>query len=108
MRWYEAIIAAHLAVTDSVSHSARLQSDRYFVWQEDGEDDLIAGNSHVEKAVTGTTRLFTKIEFDPWRDEIEAAFDDHGIFWSMTYSNYEEDTGFYDYEWTWGVFDGAV
>ena len=44
MSWQETIIAAHTAVTDAVSHARRLQSDRYFVWQEDGSNDLAAGN----------------------------------------------------------------
>ena len=36
MRWYDKLIAAHREVTDAVSHGARMQSERYFVWQEDG------------------------------------------------------------------------
>ena len=53
MTWYETIIAAHTAVTDSVSHNERMKSDRYFVWGENGADDLEASNVHAEKAVTG-------------------------------------------------------
>ena len=30
--WAQRIIAAHLAVTDAVSHGGRIQSDRYFVF----------------------------------------------------------------------------
>lgn len=63
--WYERVIAAHRAVTDAVSHAVRLKSDRYFVWQEDGSHDLPGDNGHGETAVTGTTDLFTKSEFDP-------------------------------------------
>ncbi len=68
MMWYEKILAAHLDVTDQVSHIERMHSDRYFVWQEDGENVLAADDSHAERAVTGTTDLFTKQEFDPWVD----------------------------------------
>ncbi len=32
MAWYDTIKAAHLDVTDAVSHAKRLQSSRYFVW----------------------------------------------------------------------------
>ena len=35
MTWFECIIAAHTAVTDSVSHGGRMKSKRYFVWQEE-------------------------------------------------------------------------
>ena len=44
-KWYERIIDAHVAVTTAVSHSERLDSDRYFVWQEDGAGSVTANNS---------------------------------------------------------------
>ena len=101
MTWYETIIAAHTAVTDSVSHNERMKSDRYFVWG--GADDLEASNVHAEKAVTGYTDLYTKQEFDPWKEEIEESFDKYGIFWSLNSVQYEEETGFTHYEWYWSV-----
>lgn len=103
MTWYETIIAAHTAVTDSVSHNERMKSDRYFVWGENGADDLEASNIRAEKAVTGYTDLYTKIEFDPWKDQIEESFDKYGIFWSLNSVQYEEETGFTHYEWYWSV-----
>lgn len=103
MTWYERIIAAHTAVTDSVSHSARLASDRYFVWQEDGSNDLSGDNGHVETAVTGTTDLYTKQEFDPWADALGESLSSYGIPWTLDNVQYEEDTGFYHYEWLWEV-----
>lgn len=103
--WAQRIIATHLSVTDAVSHGGRLQSDRYFVWQEDGANDFEAGGVHVEKAVTGSTDLFTKQELDPWRVAMEAAFDASGlIVWRLSSVQYEEDTGFWHYEWSWEVF----
>lgn len=105
MNWQEAIVAAHLAVTDAVSHSLRLQSERYFVWQEDGANDLEANNVHAEKSVTGTTDLFTKQEFDPWKEQFEAALDAAGIAWYLNSIQYEEDTGFLHYEWIWEVLN---
>lgn len=104
MTWYEKIISVHTAVTDSVSHGLKLQSDRYFVWQEDGSDDLLADNRHVESLVTGTTDLFTRQEFDPWKGLFEAALNDTpGIVWELNSIQYEEKTGFWHYEWAWGV-----
>lgn len=103
MTWYEKIIAAHTAVTDAVSHNERMKSDRYFVWGEMGQDDLEASNIHAEKAVTGYTDLYTKQEFDPWKEEIEESFDKYGIFWSLNSVQYEEETGFTHYEWYWSV-----
>lgn len=103
MTWNEKIIAAHTAVTDQVSHITRLSSERYFVWQEDGRNDLMADNIHAETAVTGTTDLFTKQEFDPWSAAFEAALDAIGIAWSFSSFQRESDTGFLHYEWNWEV-----
>lgn len=104
MKWYERIIACHTAVTDAVSHCARMKSDRYFVWQEDSRNDLVVGDRHAEKAVEGTTDLYTKQEFDPWADEFEAALDADGcIVWRLNSYQYEEETGFHHYEWVWQV-----
>lgn len=103
MTWYEKIVDAHTAVTDSVRHSERLGSDRYFVWQEDGKNDLVGDNGHEETAVTGRTDLYTKFEFDQWADALEESFDDAGISWTLILTEYEEDTNFYHYSWDWEV-----
>lgn len=103
MTWYERIIAAHIAVTDQVSHLQQLESDRYFVWAEDGANDLLAGNSHAERAMTGRTDFYTKQEFDPWAGALEQSFVDHGIAWSLVSVDYEEETGFIHYSWDWEV-----
>lgn len=107
MSWYETIIAAHTAVTDAVSHSRRLKSERYFVWQEDGAGDLDADGRHAERAMTGYTDLFTKVEFDPWAPALGASFDASSrILWRLISSDYEEDTGFWHWRWRWSVLDG--
>lgn len=106
MRWWEKIVAAHTSVTDQVSHLERMQTKRYFVWQEDGENNLHADDAIVEKAVTGFTDLFTTVEFDPWADHIENAFDHYGLAWSLRGVQYEEDTGIIHYTWDWEVTDG--
>lgn len=103
MSWQETIIAAHTAVTDAVSHARRLQSDRYFVWQEDGSNDLAAGNGHGERAMTGVTDLYTKVEFDPWGDALGESLSGFGISWSLVLVEYEENTGFYHWSWDWEV-----
>lgn len=104
MSWYEKIIAAHVQVTDAVSHGGRMKSYRYFVWQEDGQNDLIADGVHTQQAVTGTTDLFTKMEFDPWKEEFEAALDASPfIAWRLESVQFEEETGFWHYEWRWTV-----
>lgn len=104
MTWYERIIAVHTSVTDAVSHCRRIKSDRYFVWQEDARNDFEADGIHGEKAVEGTTDLYTKREFDPWAAAFEAALDGDGtIAWYLNSYQFEEDTGFHHYEWVWQV-----
>lgn len=103
MEWHEKIIAVHLSVTDQVSHAEHMKSDRYFVWQEDGANDLEADGLHVERAITGSTDLFTKQEFDPWKEQFEAAMEASGLLWSYNSFQYEEETGYYHYEWYWEV-----
>ena len=105
MSWQETIIMAHTAVTDQVSHAKRLNSDRYFVWQEEGGDDLVLNGRHAERGQTGTTDLYTKMEFDPWKAQFERELDAaEGITWRHSSTQYEEDTGFFHYEWVWGVY----
>lgn len=108
MSWRDAVLSAHVAVTDRVSHGQRLQSERYFVWQEDGGNDLTADNRHGERAMTGSTDLFTKIEFDPWAGALERSFSREGIAWRLRDTQYETDTGFWHYTWDWEVPDGDV
>lgn len=102
-RWVQTVIDAHRAVTDAVSHTERLRSDRYLVWQEDGANDSDSDNAHGEHAVTGASDLYSKIEFDPWADALGAAFDAAGISWELVGCEYEEETGFYHWSWDWEV-----
>lgn len=101
--WHERIVEAHLIVTEAVSHGQRLKSERYFVWQEDGSDDLAASNGHAERAVTGTTDLFTKVEFDPWADQLGEELSSRRIAWSLVGVEFEAETGFWHYSWDWTV-----
>lgn len=109
MRWYEKIVAAHTSLLDiPVSHYRRLTDTRYLVWQEDGAEDFEADGRHAEKAMTGTTDLFTKEEFDGAIDALEDAYDAHGIAWSLNSVQYEDETGIIHYEWRWTVKDGKA
>ena len=53
--------------------------------------------------MTGTTDLYTKQEFDPWAPALGASFDEAGISWYLSSIQYEEETGFWHYEWVWEV-----
>jgi len=102
--WAQKIIAAHTFEQNvEVSHAVRMKSLRYFVWQEDDREDLNSDNVHADHAVTGFTDLFTKQEFDPWAERLEAAFDAAGILWEKTGVSFEPDTGFIHHTWDWTV-----
>ena len=101
--WHERVIAAHLLVTDAVSHGQRLDSERYFVWSEDGTNDLTGDNAHAERAVTGRSDLYTKQEFDPWADALGEALSGAGIAWELLGASFEPETGFWHYSWDWEV-----
>lgn len=107
MRWFERIIAAHTAVTSKVSHLERMKSKRYFVWQEDGAQDLSADGAHAEHAVTGSTDLFTRVEFDPWAEQLQDSLTAFGISWGLRDIQYEPETGITHYTWDWTVLDGG-
>lgn len=106
LRWFERIIAAHTAVTDQVSHLERLNSERYFVWQEDGQSGFSADGAYAETAFTGFTDLFTSQEFDPWAEALEESLSRMEISWSLRDVQYEEETGIIHYTWDWEVLDG--
>lgn len=101
--WARKLITAMTSVTEAVSHRKRLKSTRYFVWQEDGANDLSADGGHAESAVTGSLDLYTKLEFDPWVSEMGTALTDAGIAWALVSVEVEEDTGFTHYSWDWEV-----
>lgn len=103
MTWTERIISAHTAVTPNVSHAQRLSSDRYFVWQEDGGNDLVANGRHGERIVTGSTDLYTKKELDPWVGALGESLSGYGVAWSLLGCDYEESTGFWHWSWDWEV-----
>lgn len=103
MSWQERVIAAHLAVTDRVSHAARLKSERYFVWTEDGAEDFEANGRHVERGMQGITDLFTKREFDPWGEALGPQLSAQGIAWRLDSVDFEPEAGFWHWQWHWGV-----
>lgn len=75
----------------------------YLVWQEEGDGDLVADGTHVERAITGTVDLYTKTEGDPMLDEVEQALEGVGASWYLNSFQYETETGLLHFEWVWEV-----
>lgn len=79
----------------------------YLIWMEDSEDgSLHADNRKQEQQLHGTVDYFTKMEFDPVVDAVQAALNDitRGAYgWRLTGVQYEEETSLIHYSWEWWV-----
>ena len=71
----------------------------YGVYAEDGANDLIAGNKHVEKVLQGTVDYFTRDDSGTPKATIEAALDSVPVAWYLNSIQFENDTGYIHYEW---------
>ena len=108
MTWQERIIAAHKFLDVVLVYRYRAlkpSSDRWFVWQEERGEDLIAEGAHAERVVRGTTDFFTKTEDDPWAGLFEQSLTDNGIAWYWNSTQFEETTGIIHHEWVWEIVD---
>ena len=99
------IKTALLAVTDQVYHfEATGAEGAYIVWAEDGQGDAVWANGAMQtQALSGTIDYFTKDEGDEAIAEIQAALISAGIAFGLNSIQYEPDTGYIHYEWTWEV-----
>lgn len=101
----ETLRAALAALTDRVYHyvAAPNTTPPYIVWSEDGDNDLLAGNVHVERCITGTVDLYTRTDSDPLFTAIPEALEGLGASYYLNSVQYEEETGLVHYEWVWEV-----
>ena len=79
----------------------------YGVYAEDGANDLIAGNVHVEKVLQGTVDYFTRDDSGAPKTTIEAALDSVPVAWYLSSIQFESDTGYIHYEWVFEVRDNG-
>ena len=75
----------------------------YGVYAEDGANDLIAENVHVEKVLQGTVDYFTRDDSGEPKQTIEAALDSVPVAYYLNSIQFESDTGFIHYEWVFEV-----
>lgn len=92
-------------ITDNAGHyEAVNETDRYFVWAEDTERASLSGSNKKEhQAIQGTIDYFTKQEYDPNVDALQAALNEKEISFMLNSIQYEDETGFIHYEWLWEV-----
>lgn len=80
----------------------------FCVWAEDGEGTSFhSGNMKTEQAVAGSLDYYTKTEFDPVVDAIQALLNttDAGITisWRLNTVDYEEETNLIHWSWEWVI-----
>lgn len=79
-------------------------TNKYIVWQEDGEDDSFSsGNRKSEQQIHGTIDYFTQDEYDPAVDEIQEALNAAEIGFRIDSVQYEDDTKLIHYAWEFWV-----
>ena len=104
MKWYEKIMSALATVTPDVRHGfAKTKAERYIVWQEDGGNYFRADDFTAEKIMSGTIDLFSKTEFDAWSEGVEDALDAAEISYHLNSVQFEEQTGFWHWEWVFEI-----
>lgn len=81
--------------------------NKYIVWAEDGQSDALwAENRMQNQAIQGTIDYFTKSSNDANFDKIQNALNDAGVVFRLNSVQYETDTKFLHYEWTWEIWHG--
>lgn len=75
----------------------------YGVYAEDGANDLIAGNVHIEKVLQGTVDYFTRDDSGAPKATIEAALESVPVAYYLNSVQFESDSGYIHYEWVFEV-----
>lgn len=95
---------ALLSVSDNVGHFEQLKAkDPYIVLREHSAGHNHSDNHVSEQSIMGTIDLFTKTEFEPLVEKIQAALNLVDCAWYLNTIQYENDTGYTHYEWVWEV-----
>lgn len=77
-------------------------SEFYCVWAEDNEPTSVEGDNKKQiQTIQGTIDFFTKMEFDPFVDEIQCALNDAEISFRLNSVQYEDETELIHFEWVW-------
>lgn len=94
---------ALLTVTPNTYHYEAFQKpDQYIVWAEYGTKNLSADSRFGEKIFRVQVDYFTKTEFDPNVEKIEAVLDTDEISFDYLV-DHEEDTGYIHHIWDCNV-----
>ncbi len=97
--------AAFLAVTPDVHHyGTHKKLDKYIVWAEDGQDgaSYADGKMHTQY-MGGTLDYFTKTEFDPNAEAIQAVLNSLPVAWELVdvLPPDMDENGYIHHIWRW-------
>lgn len=83
-------------------HSAGGKGDQYIVWAEDGAGDTFEADNHCEEQVIcGSVDYFSRVENDPYVEDIQASLSSADISWRLSSIQFELDSKYTHYEWRW-------
>lgn len=75
--------------------------EAYAVWAEDDEGMPLDGDDTKQaQVISGSLDYFTKEEFDPVTDDIQDFFKGNKISFRLNSTQYEDQTEYIHYEWT--------
>ena len=97
--------AALLTVTSKCYHYTAPQATTgaYIVWAEDNQADAVWADGEMqEQTIEGTVDYYTKAETDANVAAIQNALNG-ACSWRLNSIQFEKDTGYIHYEWTFQV-----
>lgn len=100
------LIAALQATSLPFAHFAwaHAPAGDYGVYAEDDDGAMYADNAHAERATRGTIDFFTRDASGAQKTAIESALAGvEACAWRHNSTQYEQDTGYIHYEWTFEV-----
>lgn len=101
----EQLGAAFAGVTTNCYHYFRnTKAMPCIVWAEEAEEGSFSSdNRKTEQHIVGTVHAYTRTEFDPMLDSVQAVLDRLGVGWNLESVQFEETTNLIHYTWRWGV-----
>lgn len=73
----------------------------YGTWAEDTGTEFTVGNVTVEQVLNGFVDYFTRDDSAAPRQAIQQAMTDAGVVWHLDAVQYENDTGYIHYSWSY-------
>ena len=101
---------ALLEVTqDTFHYTGTHKKDKYIVWAEDTESNAnYADDCKAEQVIQGTIDYYTKTEFDNNVILIQQKLNSIDVAWQLNTIQYEEETGYIHYEWTFELIGELI